>query len=424
MESWRENTEQAMATALAWLTSPAFYAQVALVAASFFLAYSVGRFVRSWFKRLETLPEDGPGTNLKSVLLRSRELVFPILAIVLLGFAIQISLQLFGRAFVVRIGQSLAVILLLYTFVSHFVSERIIVKLTKWVGIPVALLYVFGWLDDVTGYLDQIALELGNISFSAFDLARTIIFGTVLFWLGRISNQAGQHVIRSQPSLDAGTQELLLQVAGINLTTLAVFGGALGVGLGFGLQQIASNFISGIIILLDRSITIGDFIELEDGRAGTIREMNMRCATLETFNGKDIIVPNETFITSVFTNWTHNNKKQRYSLEFSVAYKTDLPPMFEIIRKVVASHPQVISGPDVPVAERPDAEISSFGDSGINILVEFWMEGIDDGDNRVGADLLLMIWTTLRENGIEIPFPQREVKLLPGSEAAVSTQAK
>ncbi len=171
-------------------------------------------------------------------------------------------------------------------------------------------------------------------------------------------------------------------------------------------------------------MTIGDFVELEDGRGGTIREMNMRCATLETFDGRDIIVPNEQFITSVFTNWTHNNKKQRYSIEFSVAYKTDLPPMFDVIRKVVASHPQVLSGLDIPIAERPDAEIAGFGDSGIDILVEFWMEAIDDGEYRVGADLNLMIWMALKETGVEIPFPQREVKILPDGGAAPSLAKK
>ena len=201
---------------------------------------------------------------------------------------------------------------------------------------------------------------------------------------------------------------------GIDLTALAVFGGALGVGLGFGLQQIASNFISGIIILLDRTITIGDYIELEDGRGGTLRELTMRSATLETFDGKDIMVPNEQFITTAFTNWTHNNKKQRYSLHFEVAYKTDLEPMFERIREVCATHPQVLSGEQYPLEERPDAEIEGFADSGIMILVEFWMEGIDDGKNRVGGDLYLMIWLALKEMGVEIPFPQREVKVLGG----------
>jgi len=178
------------------------------------------------------------------------------------------------------------------------------------------------------------------------------------------------------------------------------------------LQAIASNFISGIILLLDRSLVIGDYIELEDGRSGAVRELSMRCATLETYDGKDIVVPNETFITSSFTNWTHKNKKQRYSLTFQVAYKTDLHKLFPLLREAVASHPMVISGSDAPIEELPDAEISGFGDSGVDILVEYWMEGIDEGENRVGADLMLIIWDVLKEHVVEIPFPQREIKIL------------
>jgi len=165
-------------------------------------------------------------------------------------------------------------------------------------------------------------------------------------------------------------------------------------------------------LLLDRSLSVGDYVEMEDGRCGTIRQLNMRSTTLETFDGKDIMVPNEQFITTSFTNWTHKNTKQRYALEFQVAYKTDLHMLFEVVREVVNSHPQVISGDDIPIEERPDAEIKGFADSGVDILVEFWMDGVDDGPNRVGADLLLMIWDVLKQHGIEIPFPQREVKIL------------
>ena len=203
---------------------------------------------------------------------------------------------------------------------------------------------------------------------------------------------------------------LLLNVMGINLTALAVFGGAVGVGLGFGLQAIASNFISGIIILLDRSLTIGDYVELEDGRTGIVRELGMRSTTLETFDGKDIMVPNEKFIVESFTNWSHQHGKQRYRVDFSVAYDTDIRKLVELVKEVVASHPQVMSGEELPIEERPDCEIDSFGDSGVNMFVEFWMEGIDDGKNRVGGDLLLMIFEAMRDNGYVIPFPQREVR--------------
>ncbi len=202
---------------------------------------------------------------------------------------------------------------------------------------------------------------------------------------------------------------------GINLTALAVFGGALGIGLGIGLQQIASNFISGIIILLDRSIVPGDYVELEDGRSGWLRELNMRYGILETYDGKDIMVPNEQFITSSYTNWTHKDKRQRYPLHLQVAYSTDLDRLFERIREICRAHPKVLSDPNLPIEFQPDAEIERFGDSGIDILVEFWMNGIDDGPNRVGADLLHAIWKMIREEGMQIPFPQREVRILGGS---------
>jgi small-conductance mechanosensitive channel len=179
------------------------------------------------------------------------------------------------------------------------------------------------------------------------------------------------------------------------------------------------NFISGIIILMDRSLSIGDYIQLEDGRAGTLRELSMRSATLETYGGKNIMVPNEKLITTSFTNWTHNNKLQRYPINFQVAYDTDLEAMFPILREVVASHPKMISGGDVAIEFRPDAEIEKFEDSGINILVEFWMEGIDDGEHRVGHDLLLMIWQALKANDIVIPFPQRVVKVTSDSDSRI-----
>lgn len=138
----------------------------------------------------------------------------------------------------------------------------------------------------------------------------------------------------------------------------------------------------------------------------------MRSTTLETYDGKDIVVPNEKFITSSFINWTHKNKKQRYSLEFQVGYKTDLHALFPMLREAIAKHPQVLSGDDATLEEQPDAEISGFGDSGVDILIEFWMEGIDDGPNRVGADLLLIIWDVLKEHVVEIPYPQREIRIL------------
>ncbi|WP_242521628.1 mechanosensitive ion channel family protein [Motiliproteus sp. SC1-56] len=420
--------DQLLLKVVHWASSPQFYAQAGLVLLAIILAWTLASTIRRHSSLLREPPAPGGLQGLRTRIYQTRDLIFPLLLILMLAMASDFSNLLVQQSWLVQLGQGGAVVFMLYTLLGQLIRHRLARSAVRWVAIPVAVLHIFGWLDDVTAYLDSLALEVGNIKLSAYGVVRVLIFGSLLFWLGRVSSSAGQRLIRSQEDLDLGTREvfaklfqvvlfvvvfiLLLQLLGINLTALAVFGGALGVGLGFGLQSIASNFISGVILLLERSLTVGDFIELEDGRAGTIRELNMRSTTLETFDGKDIMVPNETFVTTAFTNWTHKNKKQRYSLEFQVAYKTDLELLFGLVRDVVASHPSVLSGEAASPEERPDAEIASFGDSGVNILVEFWMEGIDDGRNRVGADLLLMIWYALKEHDIEIPFPQREIKVV------------
>lgn len=283
-------------------------------------------------------------------------------------------------------------------------------------------------MNEIIHTLQSLAFDLGSLSVSLYDIIRVCLIGLVVLLIARLINNYGKNLIKRQKRLDVRTKEvltkvyevvifcivalMLLNILGINLTTLAVFGGAVGVGLGLGLQSIASNFISGIIILLDNSITIDDYIEINPDQKGFVREFRMRYTVLETYDGKDIVVPNETFISSTFINWSHKDPKQRYRVDFSVAYDTDVRAMVELIKDAVGAHPQVINGNKYPIEERPDCEIDSFGDSGINMFVEFWILGIDDGKNRVGGDLNLIILETLKNNGIEIPFPQREVKII------------
>ncbi len=428
IQSWAAQLQQLPDTLAAWLTTPAFFVQLGAIMGALVLALVLSGITRSTIPMLNAEPTDDAFTKFRWAVYRCRVLIFPLLLLFFLGIAVSFSDASLAQSWLARAARSLGFIFLLFTFASNFLTNSVVRMLTIWLGIPIATLHVFGWLDDVTTYLDSVSLTVGDIRLSVYALLRTLIFGAILFWLGRASNSAGQQVIRNQERLDVATREvlaklfeialyvivflLLLQVMGVNLTALAVFGGALGVGLGFGLQQIASNFISGIIILLDRSVQIGDYIELEDGRSGKLRELNMRHGIIETYDGKDVMVPNETFITSSYTNWTHKDPTQRYPLEFQVAYSTDLDLLFDNIRAICNEHPKVISGDDVPVEMRPDAEIAGFGDSGIDILVEFWINGIDDGENRVGADLLHSIWRSIQEHGMEIPFPQREVRIL------------
>ena len=145
----------------------------------------------------------------------------------------------------------------------------------------------------------------------------------------------------------------------------------------------------------------------------------MRSTTLETYDGKEIMLPNEKFITTTFVNWTRDDPRQRYEVDFTVAYDTDIEPLPELICKAVAQHPQVLDDPE-PV----DVELRGFGDHGIKFAVEFWADGIDDGKNKFSSDVLFIIWRTLRDNKISIPFPQREVRIIGDGAMATSSDKK
>jgi small-conductance mechanosensitive channel len=408
------------------LTQTDTFHQVAAIVSIYLLAYMIARLLRSNISMLK----DNASLSLESTMARlfeRIELLFPIVVIILLKLSLAFSPYFIADGWVMKTALVIALLLLFYAFISLLVTNRFAVKLFRWIGMPILFFYLTGMLDNIVTVLDAMKIEVGGLKLTAYGVLRTLVLGSILFWLGRASNKIGQTIIRQQASLDIKSRELfakifeivlffivsvlILKLMGINLTALAVLGGAVGVGLGFGLQAIASNFISGVIIIMDKSVSVGDYIEMEDGKFGLVTQLNLRSTTLETFDGKDIVIPNEKFITSAFTNWTHKNSKQRYRIDFSVAYNTDVRSMVPLIKEAVAQHPQVLSGEERPIEERPDCEIDSFGDNGINMFVEFWIEGIDDGKNRVGGDLYLIILETLQANHIEIPFPQRDVHI-------------
>jgi len=413
-------------TVLDWATSPQFYAQVAAIILAIAAAQIVAKQIRTRVPFFKKKPGKGRFLKLREWVFACSDLLFSLLIVLFLAIAIEIATATIGTAWLIRLAEGAAVVFVLYSAINRFVTNPLIRSAAIWIAIPLATLRVFGLLDETIAFLDGISLELGNIRISLWFLAKAAIFGGILFWLGRISSNLGQKAIREHEALDISTRELfaklfqivlfgvifvvLLQILGLDLTALTVFGGALGVGLGFGLQQIASNFISGIIILLERSLSVGDFIELEDGKAGTVKDINMRSSTLQTFDGKEINVPNERFITTEFINWTRDGPDQRYEVDFMVAYDTDLHKVPPIIQAAVSKHPRVLQKP-----EEPDCEMRSFAGDGVRFAVEFWVDGLDDGPNKFSSDIMFLVWDALRENRIDIPMPQREVRIIGGT---------
>ena len=409
--------------AMGWLLSPAAWVQFAMLVGAYVLAKLVDRYVTP---RLTALLM--PSTDDTNLLSKARRFVLMFLPLLLPLFAYgftaigeQVARSLFGSGAVIAFGKRLFLFLALRAFARDILTDPFLHLLGKFVIIPVGALYALGILDPIVIGLSETRISIGNIGFSLLAVVRGVIAGSLLFWLGHWSNTQSADYIERQKIRPAIRQLLtkvaefsifgfafllLMNIMGVNLGTLAVLGGAIGVGLGFGLQKIASNFISGVILLVEGQATVGDYVELDGGEAGTIIKLTARATFLETFDGRWIVVPNEDFITTRVVNYSDSGSANRLEAAFSVSYDTDINVVPAIIEAAVATHPGVLDAP-----KPPDCELRGFGESGIDFVVEFWVNGIDDGKNKYTSDVLFLVWNALRDNGIEIPYPHRVIAI-------------
>ena len=411
---------------LGWLTSPPFLAQVGAIFLAWVLSLILAKQVNAKVFLFRDEPKETDKLRLlRQYIYRSRNFLRAAILVVLLAiFAAALkAVPALGDDWLVKLAQGIAVVFLLYKVIQTFLINPLYQKLANWTLIPLALLMVLGYFDDLLAVLDSLALGSGENPISLLTLIKVAIFGGVFFWLGNFSNEKGQTAIRSQENMDSGIREIIskflqiaifgiaaimaMSAAGIGLGGLVVIISALSLGVGLGLQPIAANFVSGLIILFDRTVRIGDFVVLPDGQEGFVEAINMRSTTVETTDGKDIMVPNTTFIENSYENWTHKDPRQRYEVYFQVEYGTDIETLEDIIIPVFEANESVLSDP-----EEPDLELREFGERGIKFAVEFWCSGIDDGPNKFTSDLNFEVWRALKKAGIKMPLPQREVRIL------------
>lgn len=414
--------------ASAWLLSPAAWSQFILLLIAYYGAVYVAKKIQPIISHILT-PQEGSKTTITQIrlfVLMFLPLLMPLLAYTFTGIGEALTRSIFGSGAVIAFGKRVFLFLAIRSFAQDMLSDPLLKLLGKFVLIPVGALYALGLLDLVAGWLQATVVPLGNLSFDLLWLIQFIVVGGVIFWLGRWSNDQSVGFIHQQEEMRPATRQLaskateiaifgaafliLMNIMGISLTSLAVLGGAVGVGLGFGLQKIASNFISGVILLLEGQATVGDYVELDGGEAGTIVKTTARSMILETYDGRWIVVPNEDFITTRVVNYSDQGSANRYEADFSVSYDTDINLVPELVEAAVSKHPEVLNDPFPP-----DCELRSFGESGINFAVEFWVNGIDDGKNKYTSDVIFIIWNTLKENDIQIPYPHRvvEIKNMP-----------
>lgn len=413
---------QAYEIAVGWLLSPQAWVQFAVIIGSYILAVLISRIIVPRVRRLLTLKP-----TLHTAILAVADfaksllpLVLPLLAFVLALVGEAVAGSTLGATTLIAFGKRFFLFLAIRAFAQRILTDPFLKLLGRLFLIPIGLLYALGLLDTVGATLATTVVPLGNLSFDLLWLYKFVGVAGIIFWFGGWSNTKSSGILQEQDEMKPATKQLaakaveiciygvafllVMNIMNINLSALAVLGGAIGVGLGFGLQKIASNFISGVILLLEGQATVGDFVELDGGEAGTIVKMIARAVILETYDGKWIVVPNEDFIVTRVVNYSDSGSANRYEAPFSVSYDTDINKIPELVETAIAKHPEVLDKPFPP-----DCELRALGESGVEFAVEFWVNGIDDGKNKFTSDVLFIIWNVLKENDIDIPFPQRVV---------------
>ena len=293
-------------------------------------------------------------------------------------------------------------------------------------GVLIVAFFLVDFLDHLAPMkevLDSntLSLRIGDNSFSAYVFAKTIFTIIIVFWLTSIIAHFGERRITSIQGLRESNKELItkafqtlvyflafvigLDILGIDLTTLTIFSGAVGIGIGFGLQKITSNFISGLILLYEKSIENDDLVELADGTYGFVRHTGARYTLIETLECKEIMIPNEDFITSRVTNWTYNSNKGRLELTVGVSYLSDIEKARELILEAAREEPRCIMDPE------PACFLREFSDSSVKFLLFFWIGDITEGRQESRSDIMRSIWRKFKENDIKIPYPQLDLHI-------------
>lgn len=284
----------------------------------------------------------------------------------------------------------------------------------------VAALSIFGVLEQTTEALDSLAVGFGEFRVSVLAVLKGLFAVFILLYLALFASSFAERRVLRMSSVSRSTQVLLAKIvrvslivmallfavtsAGIDLSLFAVFGGALGLGIGFGLQKGVSNLFSGMLLLMDRSIKPGDVIELpEIGTFGWVNNMAARYTEIVTRDNKSVLIPNEDFITQRVINWSHGNRQVRIHVPFGVHYDSDPHRVTEIAIDAAKSVERVVSDP------APVCWIAEFGDSSINFDLRFWIQDAERGVGNMRGKVFLALWEAFRDNGVRIPYPHREV---------------
>lgn len=398
------------------LSSSNFYLEFLMVGLAIvlagLLAYVIRHRVKSYFstRSLQRLDMD--------FVTKPISLIAPLLSILFLSIIKPFAEQYSHSSALTDAAIQLNLSYIVAKAVLLIVRSRLVAWFIALVIMTIAVLQVSGFMGITTEYLNAMSFEVGKFKITMLNLINGIVILVIVFWIAGLLSRTLESYLRRSSAFSYNARELIvkffkifiyfvaflitLSVMGVDLTAFAVFGGALGVGIGLGLQKITANFVSGITLLMEKSIKLGDLIEVA-GNTGWVRAMNIRYALIETSDGREILVPNEELTSTRVTNWTHSNEQARIEIKATVDYTTDAKKVIKIMLDCAKAHPRCIT------QQQPLCWLREFGDTGLVFVLAFWIGDVNEGRNTPQSEVMQAILDIFCRE--EIIFSQSSLNL-------------
>ena len=405
------------------ITSPWFYLQLGLVMAGAGIAFAAGAAIRAhtdMSKRATEWP--APLRMMVRVLVAySSTAVFAVLMRV--ARMIMLASTWPSRSYLLSTSAKLALAWLAIRLVTSVIRNEFVVRLVSITAWLVAALSIIGQLDPTLDALDSVAVVFGGMRLTPLLLIKLAVLLSVALWLTNIASNFAETQITRSGDLTPSIQVLLVKIVrlalmvlavamtlsavGIDLSALAIFSGAAGVGIGFGLQKIVANFISGIILLVDKSVKPGDLVTIGDS-SGRISAMKTRYISVAAGDGREFLIPNEDLVTQKVTNWTYTDKNTLVKVNFGTNYDADPRLVCKLAAEVAVAAPRATKG------KAPNCILTEFAEAGMKFSLTFWIADPDGMDN-VKSEVMLSLWDVFKREGIRVPYPVREIRVRGGA---------
>ena len=404
--------------------------QAAALALSLALAWWVTRLVRAKLQARATEPSE-PRTVAGLGLHGLGRVLFPLCALILVAILRVLLRYLQPEVALLNVAIPLLSALLLVGvamyILNHLFAPSSVVRTWErtiswavWLGLA---LYLTGALTELLSLLDSVAFRIGRQHISLLNVLQGIVSVAITVVIALWAAKLLEARLMAARALDLNLRVVLsklvktvlvvlavlvaLPAVGIDVTVLSVFSGAIGVGIGFGLQKIAANYLSGFALLLDRSVSLGALVTI-DGYYGEVTRLTSRYLVLKGQDGTEAIIPNEHVITSVVVNHSYTDRRVRVDIPIQVSYQSDVELALGLMEEAARTHPRVLRDP------APVAVLKAFADSGIDLELYTWIGDPEAGKGNLRSDINRVLWKSFSAHGVAIPYPQREIRVLHG----------